>query len=185
MLKNYFKIVLRDLSKDKIYTIISIIGLSAAVSIAIIILTINFSFLTRDRFHEKGDRIYQAVCRIDFLKAGTQYSTTMPTMLGESLTQEYPEIKQSATIKDNGSLAFIVGNKRFEQKGYYSEGSLFKIFSFPIVKKSSEIIFPNDNSIAISRSLAVKYFGSVSGALGKEIIIRQTYERNKVFVSGV
>lgn len=185
MLKNYFKIVLRDLSKDKIYTIISIIGLSAAVSISIIILTINFSFLTRDRFHEKGDRIYQAVCRIDFLKAGTQYSTTMPTLLGESLTQEYPEIKQSATIKDNGSLAFIVGNKRFEQKGYYSEGSLFKIFSFPVVQKSSEMIFPNDNSIAISRSLAVKYFGSVSGALGKEIIIRQTYERNKVFVSGV
>ena len=185
MLKNFFKVILRDLSKDKIYTVISIIGLSAAISIAIIIITINFSFLTRDRFHEKGNRIYQAVCKTDFLKAGTQYSTVTPCLLGESLTQKYPEIKQSATIKDNGSLAFIVGKKRFEQKGLYSEGSLFKIFSFPVIQKTSEKILPYYNSIAISRNLAEKYFGNVTSAIGKEIIIRQTYERSRVFVSAV
>ncbi len=109
----------------------------------------------------------------------------MPCPLGESLTRKYPELKRSATIKDNGSLAFIVGDKRFEQKGFYSEGSLFKIFSFPLIQKSSEKIFPDNNSIAISRSLAEKYFGSVSNALSKEIIIRSTYERSKVFVSAV
>ena len=185
MLKNFFKIIIRDLSKDKIYTVISIIGLSAAISVSIIILTINFSFLTKDRFHEKENRIYQAVSKTNFLKAGTQYSTTMSCLLGKSLTQEYPEIKQSATIKDNGPLAFVVGNKRFEQKGFYSEGTLFKIFTFPVIQKSSKKIFPDNNSIAISKSLAEKYFGSVPNAIGKEIILRQTYKRSKVFVSTV
>ena len=79
MLKNLFKVILRDLSQDKTYTVISILGLSAAVSISILILTVNFSFLTKDRFHEKGDRIYQAICKTNYLKAGTIFNCyTLP-----------------------------------------------------------------------------------------------------------
>ena len=185
MLKNFFKVIIRDLLKDKIYTIISILGLSAAISISILILTINFSFLTKDRFHEKKNRIYQAECKTNFLKAGTQYSAVTPCLLGESLKKDYPEIERSVTIKYDAPLAFVAGNKKFVQNGFYSEASLFKIFSFPLIQKSSNNIFSNNNSIAISKSLAKKYFGSVSNAIGKEITIRQTYKRKEVFVSAV
>ena len=185
MLANLFKVIFRDLSQNKTYTVISVLGLSAAISISILILTINFSFLTTDRFHENGNRIYQAVCKTNYLKAGTQYSTTTPCLLGESLTQKYPEIKQSATVKSDATVAFVVGDKKFEQNGFYSEGSLFNIFTFPVLQKSSQNIFADDNSIAISKSLAEKYFGNVSNAIGKKIIIRQSYRRKEVFVSSV
>ena len=99
--------------------------------------------------------------------------------------QKYPEIKQSATIKYDAAVAFVVGDTKFEQSGFYSEESLFNIFSFPVLQKSSQNIFADDNSIAISESLADKYFGSVSNAIGKKIIIRQTYGRKECFVSSV
>jgi len=185
MLRNIIKIVLRDLSKDKIYSGIGIIGLSAAISISILILVVNFSFLNFDKFHKKGERIYKVFGENNYLNAGSRFTSTMPCKLGDALYNQYPEINNSVTVKDDAPIIFIVGNNKFEQKGIYSQESLFNIFSFPIIEKISSQIFTDDNSIAISKNLAEKYFGSVQNAIGKKIILRRTYEKKEAFVSSV
>ena len=52
MFKNFFKVILRDLSKDKLYTIISVAGLSAGIAVSIMIIAISFTFLSKDKFHQ-------------------------------------------------------------------------------------------------------------------------------------
>lgn len=188
MLKNFFKVIFRDLTKDRTYTIISILGLSAAISISILIIVFNISLLTHDKFHVKGDRIYQAFCKMDFLNAGTQYSRTMSCLLGEALKEKYPEIKRSVTVKPDAPLILISGDNpglSSEQEGFYSEASLFSIFSFPILQKMNNEVFKDDNSITISKKIAVSFFGSASNAIGKRIILRRTFERKEVYVSSV
>jgi len=185
MLKNFFKIIFRDLSKDKVYTTISILGLSAGIAVSIIIIAVSFSFLSRDKFHAKGDRIYQAYFKNDFLDAGVEYSNTMPYLLGEAIKNNYPEVADAATIMSDSPVLFIAGEKKSEQTGCYSESSLFNIFSFHVVAQSTEKILPDNNSIAISRTVAEKYFGSVNDAVGKNIILRRAFNKKEVYVSAV
>lgn len=188
MLKNFFKVIIRDLSKDRIYSLISILGLSAGISIAILIIAISFTFLTYDRFHENGERIYQAFFKNSFENTGEEYSTGMPWNLGEALKNDYPEVENSATVVEDFPPIFIVGDKKIEQKGCFSESSLFGIFSFQVAASSQNVnqnIFTDDNSIAISETLAEKYFGNIFNALGKQIILKRSNLRKEVYVSAV
>jgi putative ABC transport system permease protein len=187
MLKNFFKVIVRDLSKDRIYSFIGILGLSAGISVAIIIIAISFTFLTYDRFHEKGERIYQAFFKNSYENIGEDYSTGMPWNLGETLKENYPEVENTATVVDDSPLIFIADEKKIEQKGCYSEGSLFDIFSFPILasENANENIFVDDNSIAISENVAEKYFGNTFKALGKQIILKRSNQKKEVYVSAV
>ncbi|MGE5352355.1 MAG: ABC transporter permease [Acidobacteriota bacterium] len=185
MLKNFFRIIYRDLSKDKTYSVISIAGLSAAISVAIVIIAISFSFLTFNRFHEKGERIYQAFCKTEYLKGGIEYNRTMSCLLGEGLKNKFPEIRNAVTVKSDDPLMFISNDKKFEQKGIYSDASLFKAFTFPVIKQTARDIFTDNNSVAISKSVAEKYFNNPSDAIGKRIILRRSYQKKEAFVSAV
>jgi ABC-type antimicrobial peptide transport system permease subunit len=185
MLKNLFRIIYRDLSKDKTYSVISIAGLSAAISVSIVIIAISFSFLTFNRFHEKGERIYQAFCKTDYLKDGIEYNRTMSCLLGNGLKNKYPEIRNAVTVKSDEPLIFVVDNNKFEQKGIYSDESLFYVFTFPIIKQTAKSIFTDNKSVAISRSVAGKFFNSPANAMGKRIILRRSHQKKEVYVSAV
>ena len=59
MLKNYFKVAIRNISKQKFFSIINILGLSIGVAGALFISLYIYDELNYDRFNEKGDRIYR------------------------------------------------------------------------------------------------------------------------------
>src|SRR6185312_129470 len=66
MIKNYFKIALRNFKKHKLFTFINIIGLSIGISAAVVIfLIVNYDF-TFDKFHKDSDRIYRVVTEFSF-----------------------------------------------------------------------------------------------------------------------
>ncbi len=185
MLRNFFKIILRDLIKDKTYTLISIFGLSAGIAVSILIIAICFSYTSIDKFHKNGNRIYQAYFKNDFLKAGTEYGSTTPWKLGEVLIKDYPEVENASTVINDHQSVLINGNVKSEETGCYSDNNFFQIFSFPVIAGARTNIFHDINSIAISKSLAEKYFGNVFDAVGKRIILRNTGERKEVYVSSV
>jgi hypothetical protein len=188
MLFNFFKVILRDLLKDKTYTAISVLGLAAAISISIVIITLDITFFTYNRFHENGDRIYQAFHKDNNKNNGSYYFTATSCLLGETLTNEFPEIKNSVTVKDDAPLMFVSGDNpgvNGEQSGIYSTESLFSVFSFPVIQKLSKEVLKDNNSIAVSKKVAEKYFGNVSNAMGKRIILRRAFERKEVYISAV
>ncbi len=185
MFGNFFKIIYRDLVKDKTYTLIGILGLSAGIAVSILIISICFSYLSYDRFHKNGDRIYQAFMKNDFLKAGTEYSGKVPWTLGSLLKEEYPEVKCATTVLEDLPVIFIANNVKAEQKGCFADNNFFRVFTFPIIAGERNEVFTGNNSIAISESLAEKFFGSSADAVGKSIVLRRTDERRIVYVRSV
>ena len=66
MFKNYFNIAVRNLKRNKIFSLINIAGLAIGISASLVIYLIvqhEFSF---DKFHKDGDRIYRVVSKIEF-----------------------------------------------------------------------------------------------------------------------
>ncbi len=186
MLLNYLKTIYRDLIHNKLYTFISIFGLAVGISASLVLVTLVMSLLSQDKFHEKGDRICQAFSRTNYNQAGEEISSTMSVLLGDALVSEIPEIVNSVTITStNAEKAFIVGDKKFHEKGIWANPSLFTIFSFPVIAKTTDSIFNDLNSISISESLAKKYFGAIDSSLGQAITLRSNFDKREAYVSSV
>src|SRR5690348_14422116 len=61
MIKNYFKIAWRNLTRNRAYTIINVFGLTLGVACCILIYTLIMHHLSFDNFHNNKDRIYRVV----------------------------------------------------------------------------------------------------------------------------
>lgn len=186
MFLNYLKTTYRDLRKNKLYAFISIFGLAVGISVSIVLVTICLNMLNHDKFHEKGERIYQAFTKANYKELGTTISSIVPAPLGEDLVNEIPEIINSAVIRGyRPDYTFIIDKKKFQENCMYADPSLFSIFSFPILIQLTDSVFSGDNSIAISEKLAKKFYGNVNNAIGKTVTLKDSYQRRDVIISTI
>ena len=84
MLKNYFKITIRNIIRYKGYSIINILGLAIGMACCILILMYVTDELSYDKFHEKSDRIYR-INAISSIGTTTRYYATVPPALATGL----------------------------------------------------------------------------------------------------
>src|SRR4051812_34492094 len=112
MLKNYFKIALRNLWKHKIFSIINISGL--AIGTAAFLLIVQYvSFETSyDLFHKNGDRIYRLQQnRYNEGKLSTQWAAGAAG-IGKFVKEAFPEVEAMAKLTPrDGVISY--GDKKF------------------------------------------------------------------------
>ncbi len=177
MFKNYLKIALRNLLKQKGYSLINIAGLAIGMSCCLLILMYVMDELSYDRFHEKSDRIYRVYldARIndkDLLGA----VTCMP--LAQTLRQELPGVEASARIRHVGNFTVRYEEKIFNEDGFYfADSTLFDVFTLPLIEGEARTALTRPHTIVITDEMARKYFGEAS-ALGKSLLMdgRENYE---------
>ena len=100
MIKNYFKIAIRNLWKHKGFTAINIVGLAMGLGCFIVIAMYVFDELSYDRWNEKADRIYRINSDIRF--GGTDLVMAQSAdPMGETLKQDYPEVEESFRFYNN------------------------------------------------------------------------------------
>src|SRR5438270_10640745 len=116
MIKNYFKIAVRNLLRNKAFSFINILGLAIGMASAILILLWIQNEVSFDRFHEKKDRIYEAWNQTKMNGAISSWDIT-PKVLAKTLQQDFPEVEQVARENSVGSLLFNVGEKRLTSPG--------------------------------------------------------------------
>ena len=92
MLKNYFKIALRNLKRHKGYSSINVLGLAIGVAGFVLILLYVQDERSFDRYHEQGDRIYRVVELIE----GAEESSSQPFPVGETLVADFPHLVESS-----------------------------------------------------------------------------------------
>src|SRR6201995_3171470 len=111
MIKNYFKVALRNFKQHKLFTFINVIGLSIGISTALVIyLIVNYDF-TFDKFHKDSDRIYRVVTNYSFAgEAGYNGGVTGP--LPDAVKNEVTGLTQSAPLfTANYTVLIKEGNK--------------------------------------------------------------------------
>ena len=113
MLKNYLKAAVRNLIRNKAFTLINISGLAIGLSCAMFIGLWVYDEYAFDRFHDKGDRIYQIVNEIEF-KGQVDVSTKTPVPLAEVLKDEIAGIEEVVKMSNPHQSLFLYGDKKVE-----------------------------------------------------------------------
>lgn len=168
MLKNYLKIAWRNLIKNKAHTFINIAGLSVGLTCSLLILLWVQSELSVDAFHKNGARLYSIYERQYYdNKIHGQYNT--PGLLAVELKKQIPEIEYATGNSYGSESTFQVGDKILKMSGTDVGDDYLKMFSFSILQGSAQTALNSPVSIAISRKMAVDFFGSPLAAIGKTI----------------
>ncbi len=180
MIKTYFKIAVRNIRKNKLYSFINIAGLTFGIVCCILIGLFISSELSFDRFHKNADRIARITMEYSSggivtrvvqtgTKPGPQFKRTFPAIKDYVRTMKFPRI---VSYKD----------KQFSEKQfYYADESFFKIFSFPLVKGDVTTALNADDKVVVTESTAKKYFGTTD-VIGNVLRIGDTKD---FIISGV
>lgn len=174
MLQHYITITLRTLARNKLYTVINLLGLTVALASALIVTLYVQHELSYDTHFSKADRIYRMGSNIE-VKGGPDFSisgTFMP--LGPALKQDFPEIEEVVRMLPSGG-AFRVGEEQYQDVFYWVDPNLFKVFDTEVVFGDLSTALTRPNTFVITESLALKYFGTAN-AVGRTM----TFNKDRV-----
>lgn len=169
MLKNFFLIGLRNLLKQRVYSIIKVAGLAMGLATSIVIYLYVLEDLSYDKFHKN----YSHIARLLTIDNGEGVSSKLvgvtPPPMGPAVEAELPEVIKSARLQGGSRQDLSYEDKVLKCDAYFrSESSLFEIFDFEILEGKKEGVLDEPNSIAITETLSKRIFGDES-PIGKTI----------------
>lgn len=201
---NYLKIGLRKIKRQKGYSFINIAGLIIGMAAFLLIFLYCGFELSYDNFHRNGERIYR-VQNDRIYSTKHDRSAGCPPGAGPTMKKEFPEIadfvrllnqsfQPSVVSRDSsaetGSPAGGESQPRsqiisfYEKRIFFAEASIFRIFSFPLVKGSPETALEEPDTVVLSESAARKYFGR-DDPIGKMITVTNDLGRQVYKITGV
>ncbi|MEJ2728632.1 MAG: ABC transporter permease [Deltaproteobacteria bacterium] len=175
MFSNFFIIALRLLRRDKLHSIINIIGLSIGIACCIIIMMYLQNELTYDQYHENADRIYRLGIKVTMGEQSAAYPGASWSF-GKRLKEEYPEIEDYVRIKPYSGVLFKFREKVFyEDEIALADPSIFKLFSFKFIYGDPATCLNEPGNLVLTETLARKYFGD-QNPVGKIIQLGNEYD---------
>jgi len=158
MLKNYFNITFRNITKNKGYSFIIIFGLALSLSLSLLITQMIYNFMRFDRFHENKDRIYRLVTTRTGEKRTDDFATA-PFPMASALTDSVPGIEAS-TIWTWGVGGNAIGRgKVFPLRTRFAGEDFFRLFSYRLKHGDPSLALVQPNSIVLTSEIADIFFG--------------------------
>ena len=169
MLKNYLKISWRNLVKYKTFSIINISGLAIGLACFILIALYVLDELSFDRFHEKSDRIYRVNSEIRMGGSDLRLAVASDPM-GATLKHDYPEVEEYVRLYASSGSKLIKKGSSFitENNVAHADSTIFNVFTLPAIAGVTKTALNEPNTVVISKSAAIKYFGTHE-AVGKTL----------------
>jgi ABC-type antimicrobial peptide transport system permease subunit len=181
MLRNYLIITWRTLLKNKIFSIINIVGFAAGIAVCLLILLYIVEETRFDHFNKNFHTLYRVAQEQN--QSGVWYKVgRTPAPLATALQQDIPELVNATRFALWGDVLLKYGDKLIDEPGgIYAEKSLFQMFDFPFVQGTYTTAFTHPHSIILTESFASKYFGT-DNPIGKQIQLNNQYS---LLVTGV
>lgn len=158
MLKQYLTIAFRHFSRYKKYTLINTSGLSIGLALSMFILLWVMDELRVDKFHREGGQIYRVFNNYRYSDGGISTGYMSQSPLAEAVLNEIPEAQQAVRVSPLYQSLFQYDNIAFSESGYYADRTFFEMFTFQLTDDNPADPLPDKNSVAISRSMADKFF---------------------------
>ncbi len=182
MLRNYLKIALRNLKRQKIYSVISMSSLALGLGFFILFALMSDFFKSFDSFHDKADRIFGVV---QVLPAGIEddlHSAISPTPLSSALLSEFPEIEETTRYYPPGRMVVKSEDKLFYETGIrFVDPNFLAVFTFHLINGRTETVLSQPYSLVLTEETSTKYFGE-DNPIGKILTLDNSID---VTVTGV
>ncbi len=157
MLRNYFKIAIRSLLKNSVYSFINIGGLAIGIVCSVLIALWVWDEITFDRSHKNADQLGQLWLHNEFSdKIMTSQAVPLPTY--EFLKTYNSQIKNTCVAQWSANHMVANGENKVTQIGQFVSPEFLSMFQFPLVKGSANSL-KDPGSILITESLAKTLFG--------------------------
>jgi len=162
MFKNYLTVAIRNLLRNKLYSVINIFGLAIGLACCLLILLFLQDELRFDQFHKKVDRVYAVFReqRTPGSTPGASPATSGP--LGAALAKDFPEVEHAVRMIGPAEGVWVAHkDKGFTQRVCATEQSFFDVFDFSVMPKNAHLILQKPYTILITQKSAQLFFGHV------------------------
>ena len=192
MLKNYFIAALRNLRRNKVFSLINIAGLAIGISASLVIfLIVQFEF-SFDKFHKDSDRIFRVVSSFNF--SGEIYKNSgITTPMGNTLRKEGTGLEMVVpfyTLNDYTKVSIPIEGKeqpvviKKQQKFVAVDEAYFNLFQYEWLAGSRQTSLRNPYNVVLAESRAKQYFPTLKATetIGREFIMNDSV---RLTVSGI
>ena len=176
---NYIKIAWRQLSRNKVYSAINIVGLAIGIACGLVIYKIISYESGFNKYNNNYSNIYRLINYFELPGEGTGYSESQVHPISAAIRNDFPGINAVNTFyAGNGQISVENKNGNFdryiEDNGLaYAEPHIFEIFDFRFLAGNPQNALKSPGSMVINSSLARKYFnikpGDETDVLGKSL----------------
>ena len=169
MIKNYLKVALRNIFREKAYAVINICGLAIGICCCLLILAFVTEELSYDNFHPEVDSIYRIALDRKFPDNGFQYARS-PMPMGFAMYNEFPEVTASTRLYNSfGTVTIQKDNEYFEERNVIAvDSNFFDFFGAKLLAGDAKLVLNEPNSVVMTTEMAEKYFGSAN-AVGEQL----------------
>jgi putative ABC transport system permease protein len=161
MIKNYFKIAWRNLIKNKVFSLLNIIGLCIGMACCTMIYLFVADELSYDRFFKDAERVYRIDREWKSPEGKTEFtSAAIAPAFYPFLKKDFPQFEElTRFINFNGQSVQYKEKAFLEDFLYFSEDNFFNVLPFQFVQGDPKTALKEPNTIVLTEKTARKYFG--------------------------
>ena len=175
MLKSYLKLAFRNLTRNKLYSSLNIVGLAAGLAVCMLIMLYTFDELSYDKHHKDADNTY----RLAYTATMGEGWSAEPAPVAFTLKAEMPEVEQVARLLKFPDMDRLLlqdekpgtPHRLYESNCYYVDSTFFQLFTYDFTYGNAATALNQPNSMVISESVAGKVFGN-EDPVGRPLKVR-------------
>jgi len=170
MLRNYLKIALRNLWRNKVYSSINIFGLTAGLVCFLLIALYVFDELTYDGFHSKAGRIYRVINEKTSPEGKESKIAAVGYKIADQATADIPEVKMAARFTSSGriNIADPVSTNTVHELFVTANPAFLQVFDFELLEGNRATALTAPRSVILTEETAKRIYG-VSSVVGRTL----------------
>ena len=168
MLKNYFLTAIRNLWRNKVFSLINIVGLALGMACSLLILIWIRDERSMDTFNKNSSRLYSVYERQYYDNKVDAFHST-PGIMADEMKRVLPEVQYASGFAWQELSTFQVGDHIMQETGNHAGRDFFSMFSIKLLAGNAATALSTPATIAISKKMAKDFFGNPGAALGKTI----------------
>lgn len=159
MLVHYIHSAVRNLWKNRTFSVINICGLAVGILVCTIISLYIVHELSFDRFHDEYHHIYRVVQDGEISGQSFEHAVTMPPLM-HTLKEEYPQVAAAVSVRKMSRVVLSYNDATYyENQVLSSSADFFSVFSFRLLQGNPKTVLQDPGAVVLTESLARKYFG--------------------------
>jgi len=159
MFRNYIKIALRNLVKDRFYSLLNILGLSIGISTSMLIMLFIADELSYDKFHEDAENIYRIITKGKLGDEQVMNVAVTGAPVAETVKSYIPEVVAITRLQPTVRVFNHKEESIKEDHILFADSSFFEIFTFPLIEGELDKVLTLPFSIVMTEETAIRYFG--------------------------
>ena len=170
MLKSLLITTFRNITRNRTFSLINLVGLSVSMSLGMLIIMIAKEAFSYDKFHNDADRIYRINTMALRVSGGQESYASTPYPLGTVIKENYTFTEEVVQLcrRLNGDATY--GNVNVPVRGLIVDPSFLTVFNFPLDRGNPSTVLSEPNNLVLTAETAERIFGNTE-PLGQTLTI--------------